>query len=352
MTRMLCLVLIVTASGCAETSDRLHDASRSAGSSPPQATTRRFVDVTWDTVWMHGGNAGDTTLLIPFAISAAGGRVHVGDRAEQRVVALDAATGAVEWLSGRQGAGPGEFRRMDAIAATADGGVLVADGGNGRIAVVDAGGRTRDYLRPDGIPIYLSLCPLADGAVAVGTGGPGHPVVLVDRRGAVVGRPELPWPDLNGMYPAAPRQGLFAAEPGGAGCLYALALGRGFTRLADGRFEAAHDYVEWFDVPESILTPSIPGQPPNERLKGGWAPAASGATVDGDEVTVAFWGRTKDRGRLLDVYSRSDGRYLRTVRAPVAMDRMAYADGTWFFLHTRDGYPAVLAARPRHSHRP
>lgn len=319
------------------------------GAAPAQATRRRFVDGEWDTLWVYGGDSRDTTLLIPFAVTAAGGNVYVADRAEPRVVAIRAADGSLAWIAGRRGGGPDEFKRVDAIAATPDGGVMVADGGNGRIAVLDRAGRTLRYIRPEGVPIYLTLCPLADGSVAIGTSGPANPVVHARQDGSVIGHPRLPWPDLNRMWPAVPRQGIFAPEPGGGGCAYTLALGRGFTRFSGGRFAPAQRYVEWFELPESELYPSIPGQPPNERLRPGWTDAVHGVAVDADRLVLAFWGKTADRGRLLDVYDWPTGRYRHSLRTPEPIQRMAHADSTFFFLQTRDGYPAVLAARVRHT---
>jgi hypothetical protein len=304
------------------------------GTEPSQATRRRFVESEWDTLWVYGGDSRDTTLLIPFAVTATGGNVYVADRAEPRVVAIRVADGSLAWIAGGRGSGPDEFKRVDAIAATPDGGVMVADGGNGRIAVLDRTGRTRRYIRPEGVPIFLTLCPLADGGVVVGTGGPANPVVHVAPDGSVIGHPRLPWADLNKMWPAVPRQGIFAPEPDGDGCAYALALGRGFTRFGGGRFAAAHRYVEWFELPESELSPSIPGQPPNEQLRPGWTEAVRGVAVEADH---------------LDVYDWRTGRYRHSLRSPEPIQRMAYSDSTYFFLQTRDGYPALLAARVRHT---
>jgi hypothetical protein len=316
-----------------------------SSAAPEQATSRRFVESEWETLWVYGGDESDTTLLIPFALTAAGGNVYVADRAEPRVVAIRAADGALAWIAGRRGGGPDEFERVDAIAATADGGVMVADGGNGRIAILDREGRTRGYIRPEGVPIFLTLCPLADGSVAIGTGGPANPVVHVAPDGTIIDHPRLPWADLNEMYPAAPRQGIFAPEPDGSGCAYTLALGRGFSRFSGGRFTAAQRYVEWFELPESELTPSYPGQPPNEQLKPGWTEAVRGVAVDADQLVVAFWGRSRDRGRLLDVYDRRTGRYRHSLRSPEPVQRMAHSGSTYFFLQTRGGYPALVAAR-------
>ncbi len=314
---------------------------------PPQATRRQFVDSEWETRWVFGGDSRDTVLIIPFALAAGGGHVYVADVAEPRVAAIRVVDGSLAWIAGRRGRGPSEFKRVDAIVATPDGGVMVADGGNGRIAVLDRTGRTVRYIRPEGVPIYLSLCPLADGSVAIGTGGPANPVVHVAADGSVIGHPRLPWPDLNKMWPAVPRQGMFAPEPDGGGCAYVLALGRGFSRFGGGRFATPHRYVEWFELPESELYPSIPGQPPNERLSPGWTEAVRSVVVDGDRMVVAFWGKTDDRGRLLDVYDRRTSRYRYSLRSPEPIQRMAYTDSTYFFLQTRGGYPALMAARVR-----
>ena len=349
-TWMMSWALLVALGAC-RPGDRPHASGPQAASASTggfvQATERRFVRAQWERIWIHGGHAGDTTLLIPFAITASAGRVYVADRAEQRVLALAADDGALAWMAGRRGGGPEEFRRVDAIAAAPDGGVVVADGGNGRIAFLDSAGRTHRHVRPEGLPIYVTLCPLSDGSVVVGTGGPVSPVVHVGRDGGIRSRPALPWPDLNELYPAVPRQGIFAPEPGGAGCAYALALGRGFTRFAAGRFQPPRPYVESFPLPRSVLTPSIPGQPPNEQLEPGWTEAVRGLAVAGDALVLAFWGKTADRGRLLDVYDRASGRYRHSIRVPEPVERVAYADGIFFFLTTRGGYPAVVAMRLR-----
>ena len=110
------------------------------------------------------------------------GNVHVFDRQAQRVRVFDADGTYIATL-GREGEGPGEFGRAEAIAVIPEGRLLVRDPGNMRVQVFDAAsGETEEWeynsgntYRP-GAPLYTDVA----GRTFLLTRGPsGDDIVIV-----------------------------------------------------------------------------------------------------------------------------------------------------------------------------
>lgn len=305
--------------------------------------TRVMRASSWTPAWTAGGTSADTFLLQPLALAADDEHVYVLDRGASRVVALRATDGSVAWLAGREGSGPGELKRPQGITRSPRGEVIVSDAGNGRLAVFGTDGAFRRTIDLSTPPYFDNVCALEDGSFVVRSFGPIDPVFRVDAKGTAVETPRLPWGDLNGRYGAVARQGWLANVPGTDDCVFALRLGRGFSRYSEGRFGPAHAYVEGFDVPATRVQ-----RGPRDEFRGetvsGSTEAARGIGVSGTQLLVAFWGRSRDRGRVLDYYDLRTGAYLHSEPLPY-FEGFTAVGGRAYLLTSVGGYPAIRALR-------
>lgn len=327
----LVVLALVAATGCDKKVSYEHSGTRVMHAS------------SWAPAWTAGGTSADTFLLQPLALAADDEHVYVLDRGGSRVVALRAADGSVAWLAGREGSGPGELKRPQGITRSPRGEVIVSDAGNGRLAVFGTDGRFRRTVALAAPPYFDNLCALADGSVLVRSFGPVKPVFRVDATGVAVGTPPLPWKDLNGASGAVARQGWLVSIPGTDDCLFALRLGRGFTRYSRGGFGPAYPYVEGYDVPATEVRRGPRGEFKGESVSGS-VEAARGIGVSESELMVAFWGRSEQQGRVLDYYDLRTGAYLHSEPLPY-FEGFAAAGDRAYLLTSIGGYPVIRALR-------
>jgi len=312
------------------------DSPRAPAARAPATTARRVVPAPWQTLWRRGGGE-DTLLLMPVAVAADSARVYVLDAAGYRVVAFDGTSGRLAWLSGRKGGGPGEFSGPVALVPSR-GGVVVADPGNARITSLDASGLVVQEITLPDASTARSLCPLAGGALLVAT-GEDRPLALLAPDGRVERRLPLPWKALAALPPLA-RQLRLAPTTDGEGCVVALELGHGFAVLSKGRIAVRRPYVESFPLPHVRVERSWRTR--TQRLTERRI-AAYDVTVVGDEITMAFEGRTRGARHLLDLYSASSGAYLRSYRLETPVNGIARVRDRVYVLSERDGYPTLTA---------
>lgn len=330
MTRRSLLVFCWIVAGC--------------GGDPYAGTgTRVMREASWAAAWTAGGTASDTALLLPLSIAADDEHVYVLDKGASRVVALRAADGSVAWLAGREGSGPGELKRPQGITRSPTGEVIVSDAGNGRLAVFGTDGHFRRAVAVGTPPYFDNLCALSDGSILLRSLAPVAPVYRLGRDGTPLSTPALPWSDLNGRYRAVARQGWFAHDPVTGDCVYALRLGRGFTRYSAGRFGPAHPYVESYDLPTTHVQRGSGGQFKGERISDN-VEAARGIGISGPHLLVAFWGTSDRQGCVLDYYDLRSGEYLHSEPLPYFEGFTAAGDRA-YIITTVGGYPAVRAFR-------
>lgn len=297
-------------------------------------------DVTWIGAWQRGGSDADTTIQFPFRMAADSERIYVLDAAARRVVALRAVDGAVAWISGAEGSGPGEFRDPSAIAVAGKE-VIVADPLNARLLVLEAAtGAPRATVPAEDISAVVSLCPLPNGDVLLHTLGAPEPIVRLDRRGRIVERVPFPWRDLT-QRPGIAMQGHLAVLPGGR-CVLALGTGRGFSIFDGRRFGPPVRYVEYFDVPGVVVERTSEGSGTSQRLIERRV-AATGVFATDSEIAVPFEGRTADMSRIVDLYSARTGAYRGTLRLGEPVAALIRAGPFWVALEMAGG--RVLAGR-------
>ncbi|HEX8273203.1 MAG TPA: hypothetical protein VF615_11230 [Longimicrobiaceae bacterium] len=351
-TAISSLFVVVAVAACAATTAACGvDVSRGPGESADgqrfsaSSRPRRFREVEWRVLWERGGTESDSVFLMPSELSTDGRHVYVYDMATDHLLALRAADGSLAWKAGRRGSGPQEFRKAEDVAFGATGDLMVADPNNNRISLLNPEGKVSSQIPLDAVPYAVSTCSLADGQVLVSTlGSLTPPIIRLSADGKVLAQSHLPWPDLKNS-PGIVQQGFFVRTRDGK-CIYMLALGRGFTVYDGAGFQPAMPYVESFDLPPVELTPGEKGAPPSTRILDR-TEAAVGAGADEGTLAVGFWGKTKDQGELIDLYSLDRGEYLHSFLAPVVFTRLARAGSVYFFESRRDGYPVLIAAELR-----
>jgi hypothetical protein len=335
IVRGLGVLLLAFAAGCGTESGN-------TGAEKRPELSRKLVEVTWRERWIAGGEEGDTTVLIPVAAVGDAERVYVLEPQLHRVVALRASDGAVLWTAGGEGAGPRELRNPTALSMDKDGNVRVMDQGNGRVAVLTPAGTFVRHAPLQMVGYPNGLCALDDGSMLVAPLVTDHPLVRVSPDGKVLQRYELPWPDLADAGSLSTQGDL--ERDGDGGCVYAMSKGRGFATFREGKL-AAHDYVEWFDVPSTERTGDPRAGRRQETVPEG-SRASQGVGVGEEGIAVGFSGRTNDAGRLIDIYDRETGAYTHTYRAPRWFSWMGRAGPLYVFITRVNGYPAVVAAEP------
>ena len=102
-------------------------------------------EVQWTVDTLIGGEADDTTLLLPGFIASRGGRLLVYDYGDARLKVFDR-DGTWLWSFGRFGEGPGEFSNPADAIVGADGLLWVLDEGAGRITRISPNGELVDII--------------------------------------------------------------------------------------------------------------------------------------------------------------------------------------------------------------
>lgn len=299
-----------------------------------QGTRRKVASTDWDTLWVRGGPRDDAILAQPLKMAAFGDLLIVLDPGQDGITALRISDGTLVWRYSRRGDGPGELRNPVAMTVMPNGQIAVADASSHRLTVIDSSGRfvhTSMHQRPS----IDALCAI-DRDLLLSFGGMasvGFAIINV-RSGKTVREVPSPWratPSSDHFV----LQGQLSPDSADGDCVFAETIGSRFAlfRSGDRLWEA--EYIE----PIAAATPPRPGRPPDA--------SAISTSIRGDTVIVSFDGRTRDRRKLIDFYSRRDGRYLKSVVTPRNASWMTRSRDTYFVLHGIDGYPAISALRMR-----
>lgn len=297
----------------------------------PGATSRSFVDVSWDTTFLVGGQLQDSLLLIPRLLAAGAGRIYVYDYGDSRLKAFNEA-GAPLWMTGRSGAGPEEFGNPFDMDVGPDGDIWLVDAGNGRLTRVSDDGdfvssiSLRGTLIRDVIPLRHAVL----GTPAI-TGE--SMWVMLDDSARVVRSGPLPLPSLR---EANPNTRQTAAAVGSDGSTWAaiypfgniLVVYRGEGLLCHGT------------LIEGAAMSSEPPPSPAEAVISGVS-----VVVTDSSVLVLARGSTDAALRMLDEYLLPECRYRRTYRLPNRMVTAARIDDVLVFTYEAP-VPAMIGLRP------
>jgi hypothetical protein len=336
LARVLVLAL-VAAAGCR------------AAAEPPARNTlftenrdERRIDVQrWDTLWAVGGSEEDSLLLRPYLVSAAGGGVYLFDAAAKRVLAFGD-DGKLRWKTGRDGAGPGEFRGARDLKATPEG-IFVLDPRNNRIARLGADGSWRGAVPLNEVGHAEQMAPMENGAFVLLTMKPESAFVAVDSAGKVQRRFTLPWAGF-GSLDALARQGYIASEAGR--WAFGFSIGNGWFGFDRTRPDGEpQPYVEHTEFPEVEVKQSGPAV--STKLTQYNACSACSMSLSGTTLNVHFGGYTGDGvKRYVDRFDVRSGKYLGTYLLPVTA-QVVEAAGDRLYVLAEEPYPILLALRPR-----
>jgi hypothetical protein len=278
----------------------------------------------------------DSTIPSPSLMAFNRGTLFVLDKAIPRIVALEAATGALQWRAGRRGAGPGELAGVSAMFPDPDGGLGVVDIRNRRITRLTPIGefsRSMSTANLGGQP--NQACPFGrDRLIVADVFEPN--LLVIDSMGVPTEKRPPIWPDLVSTDWQS-RQVVLRSDGTGQMCLVGLSTGRGFALISPGQPPILGRYIESFDVHGT-------GSRIDEGEMRFWATYEAG--VVGDTVLILFSGVTPERARIVDRYSATSGEYLGSDLLPFPTSRIAAGEGLLFAVDTSRGSIVALRARP------
>lgn len=338
------VILLTVSVGCDATTEGRphHEASREA--------EREMVAPGWDTLFTVGGSLEDTLLLSPDQLDAGPRGVGVADSDAGRILLFDH-EGRLEWVVGREGGGPSEFRNVRDLEFGRSGSLWVLDAPNNRLTRISPSGSVG--LR---VPLHdLESVPeqilyVRDGPrITLFTMDRQEPLVTVDGSGRVLETRPFPWDGFSEL-PTLVTQVVSDWRSGQEWTAMALFHGNGFFVRREDEVWESHvgGFVEHVPFPEVERETNELGGGRVRRSTRVASPlfAALDVAASSRSVLALFSGGDELRSRLLDVYDRNDGSYRKTLRLPRTLSDVAVHDGVVYGLF-EDPVPVLAAYRPR-----
>ncbi|MCY4399490.1 MAG: hypothetical protein OXE96_09155 [Gemmatimonadetes bacterium] len=321
--------------------------------------TRR---VAFDTLWVYGG-ATDTIMLNADRVAAfPSGDAAVLDLAGRRVHRVGA--NGVVWSWGTRGEGPGEIDHVRDLDVNAQGEVVLADTGNGRLLWVSGGDGT--WLREVGLPegtINVDAVASLEGdhyilsslmyatALATPDSNSRGPItayrwVRLSATGEMEGLVPFPWDGFHSMsflQTVGSIAGARSSSGGGQRWVFGFGLGNGFFVFNDSVAEP-YPYVRHADFPE-VETGGLTGGRDGFRVgfpEGPPERVARDMAIRGDTVFVLagnYW--------EIDRYESATGQYLDSMLLPVPLSQFAVGRDALIGIVAGGMYPQVIALRAK-----
>jgi hypothetical protein len=283
---------------------------------------RSWIAPGWKLLFRIGGSASDTALFDPLWLAADPSGAYVYDRGRPAVLAFDTA-GRLRWRYGESGSGPDGFRNVRDLKLDTAGRIWVLDNQNARITVLAPDGTVQRRITSAALSFLDKLTPLGDTAfVAYGVAPlprlQAMSVSLFHGDGRTARELRLPWPDYSRLPPLAGQLTSSAADSAGEFAL-AFTVGNGFFVFRNAEPYPYHGlYVEHTPFSQTVrraresgsrtaLQTTVVGEPVSSALS---------VQLSGGRLYVHFGGRSRDYGRVVDVYDARTGAYLHTLRLP------------------------------------
>jgi hypothetical protein len=279
--------------------------------------------------WSHVGSLNDTTILTPSTIVVTTNVVAVSDRGPKRLLGLDRDNGSIVWTAGREGSGPGEFREP-VLFPDGPGSLLVVDYSLRRLSTWSSEG-TRVTERSFGsFGLISGACRVSDSVF----------VVKVRPGGAHVldGLGEL----RHGVDTLEHLRGLPLAVPPHRTGLGADAK---VVRAEDGQCFVAPNRYAWIGIygpsrsldtlslVERAAPPIVIEQATGPKSSQSYVSSetplvTAGVAATATHTFVVTHGRTAQRLRIIDVYTRVPWTYEGSILAEGRIYAIAAADST------------------------
>jgi hypothetical protein len=304
----------------------------------PAQSVRRVLPFPLERIGGIGGPANDL-LLDPGMVACAGADVLVFDYGDMRLKSFSI-NGAEQWSVGRAGAGPGEYRNPTDLRTTSEESILLRDPSNARILILNGTGGLRGAI-PTASQSHKMLA-LANNRVMVLGGSHNDFAVIMDDKGRVA--TTVPLPPTEAARPVVSRQAVAAQASDGVGVIAYVYGGEFIVVDADGEMKRMHG-IEPLGFPDVVSVKVGDKKQYTATRVDPKAPRGTrSAAVDKRHVYLAFGGRSKDAGALLDVYDRGSGAYKYSWRIPKGVVSVTACDEALVF-HFNDPLPHLILYR-------
>ena len=297
----------------------------------------------WQILWKYVGGTPTSLLPYPTSVVVRDSGVYVLDQVRGQVIRFDVKSGKPSWLW-PDSTPRGVLSSATAIAAKADGGIVILEGLPTRLTVMGSSGELIKRMMVSPLARANSICSLSDGSFFIATGEDRGQLARIDSSGATVERRELPFDSLTNVRPIA-KQFVLASDPAGGGCWIALTLGVGFAHVTPQGAASTFKYIEPMALPEThVHRDSTVGKITTTEQLSRLQVAVAGMAGTNTELAIAFVGRSKLQGRLIDLYDIG-GAYKRSLVFPGMIKGIARYQNLYVLLAEIDGAPTLVVAR-------
>jgi hypothetical protein len=302
------------------------------------AANRRFVKVGWKRTVVVGGTEADTILLKPIRMTADQSSIYVFDAGRNSLIKFDS-TGHLVWIKGREGSGPGEYKRVRDLAI-GFGAVLVVDEDNNRVAKVDMkSGSTLGYvdLRNVGRGEWIQqLGP--NRLLSIGAGTESM-AAIIDTLGTIVQRIELPLPGYQTLDPIARQIVLSEQQAPTSSWSAAYTFGMDWIAMSGAQRKFSSRLIEQV-IPPTIVKEARGGRQ-TVAMRSGVA-AIYSLSTNGEELVALAAGASPEKGKILDYYEASTGRYRESRLLPGASGDLAHRRNDLCMLTYPGGFGSLV----------
>ena len=340
---LFCIAMAVAA--CGDRGGRLGE-DRDAMRRNALASGRVIADSAgkeWEILWKYVGGTPASLLPFPTNLVVRDSGVYVLDQVRGQVVRFDVKSGKPSWVW-PDSTPRGVLSSATAIAGRADAGIVILESLPTRLTAMSSSGELIKRMMLSPFARANNICALSDGSYIVATGEERGQLARIDSAGNTVERSELPFDSLVNVRPLA-KQFVLASDPAGGGCWIALTLGVGFAHLTPSGVATTSKFVEPMSLPETrVHRDSSMGKITTTEQLSRLQIAVSGIVGTHTELAIAFGGRSKLQGRLIDLYDTS-GSYKRSLVFPAMIKGIGRFRDLYIILAEMDGAPTLIAAR-------
>lgn len=249
--------------------------------------------------WSVGGPADPGRLIQPLSLMAADVGVLVSELDGNKVKIFSARDGSVLDSLGRNGLGPGEFGRVPQLLGMSNR-PLAFEGPNGRISAL-ARGKAPETSNVARTQTWRTACAVARDRVVLQYSGweqDGFFVSTLGDSARIVDSVAYPFPELIGVSPLARQASLQQMDD--TSCAVLPAYAGSFAILAGGAVKVAAG-IEPVPTPGVVESKVDAGV--RRRLADDVRASHLSAATWRGRVLILFYGRSRLRGRVVDVYS-------------------------------------------------
>lgn len=335
--------LIATAPGCTRR-------KRSYLISPPEGialdstgrVARRFLNDSLSLAAMIGGASDqDTTLVNPYRMAGSGGQIYLVE-VDQRVLCFDTA-GALRWVRGGEGGGPGEFRNIRDMKIGPEGQIWLHDPAAARVTILRPDGSRARTISLIGVGHSETIAPLPGGRFVLLPAYAARDVVYLSATGDTTASGMLPW-DGYAQLELLARGHQTAVDPATGHWVFGFRYGNGWFAFNQ---DSGHTSVRRFYAEPTSFPPVIREMLPDGSIgtKLVRTPVSGlDLALKGDTLFVLFGGVGDLRRRVLDLFSWNSGNYLGTLRLPEPAEIVSLF-GNLLVTYSSDPRPTVRVYR-------